>query len=262
MNIIDFLAALKRMILIKNDHSNPKLVRIGNYNNLDDCKIFISKNENLNRFSDFFFLKIDEKGPLEGIDKLEKCEISDNVIVSLGECLKDEHPSVRETAVSTLGKIGLPEAILCVDKIIHLMNDKDVNVKSKAIWALGKLAKDCEVKTILPVLENLKSNIWKVKMACFVTITSFGERCSKIVLPTLKKMLKETNINKQIISETIIKLGIDGETCLIDMMRTEIDSNYNLKSSIAKSLALTNISSPNIDFVVESLYKHASYNFY
>jgi hypothetical protein len=40
-------------------------------------------------------------------------------------------------------------------------------------------------------------------------------------------------------------------------MRNEVDSNYKLKSSIAKSLALTNINSPNIDFIVESLYKAA-----
>ena len=66
-----------------------------------------------------------------------------------------------------------------------------------------------------------------------------------------------STINKQIIAETIIKLGIEGEGVLLDVMRSEIDSNYKLKSSIARSLALTNISSPNIDFVVECLYKHA-----
>lgn len=42
-------------------------------------------------------------------------------------------------------------------------------------------------------------------------------------------------------------------------MRSEVDSNYKLKSSIAKSLALTNINSPNIDFIVECLYKAAQY---
>jgi hypothetical protein len=43
-------------------------------------------------------------------------------------------------------------------------------------------------------------------------------------------------------------------------MNTETDSNYKLKAVIAKSLALSNINSPNIDFIVECLFKSAKSN--
>jgi hypothetical protein len=98
--------------------------------------------------------------------------------------------------------------------------------------------------------------VWKVKMACFITISAFGHRCSELVLPSLKKMLRESSVNKQIIAETIMKLGNEGEHHLIDVMKIEMDSNYKLKASIAKSFALTLITSPNLDFIVECLYKH------
>jgi hypothetical protein len=41
-------------------------------------------------------------------------------------------------------------------------------------------------------------------MSCLVTITAFGDRCAGIVLPTLRKMLKDCTIQKQIIAETIV----------------------------------------------------------
>ena len=257
VNSRDFLAALQRMLMIKHDHSNPKLTHYKPLNVLDELIILIKKKYKSSKFDDLLHSTTEEFDLLKGFDQKNQKNISESVISALGVCLNDENPSVRETAVSSLGIIGLPEAILCLDKIIDLINDRDVNVKSKSIWCLGKLANACDISAIELVINNLSSNVWKVKMACFITITCFGERCAHLVLSLLKKMLKESTINKQIISETIIKLGIDGETCLLDVMRQEIDSNYKLKSAIAKSFALTNINSPNIDFIVECLYKHS-----
>jgi hypothetical protein len=50
----------------------------------------------------------------------------------------------------------------------------------------------------------------------------------------------------------MIKLGADGQASLMKIMKTEPDSNYKLKSFIFRSLALTDITSPNIDFTVET----------
>ena len=79
-------------------------------------------------------------------------------------------------------------------------------------------------------------------------------------MPPLIKLLKESAINKQTIAETLVKLGNEGENTLLNLMNTETDSNYKLKAVIAKSLALSNINSPNIDFIVECLFKSAKSN--
>jgi len=46
--------------------------------------------------------------------------------------------------------------------------------------------------------------MWKIKSACLYSISAFGSRCSKIALPHLFKLLKETTINKQCIAEAMV----------------------------------------------------------
>lgn len=50
-------------------------------------------------------------------------------------------------------------------------------------------------------------------------------------------------------------MGIEGEKYLIKLLINLPDSDYLLKSSIIKGFALTDITSPNTDFIVEALYK-------
>ncbi len=254
INVRDLLAALQRMLMIKNDHKKPKLVIRGNHNVIDNFVAFLSKNGKFGYFIELH--SINNSLDISEQEKLGKISISEDIIHAIEQCLKDSNPFVRETAVSSLGKIGLPEALPCLDSIIHLISDSVINVKTKAIWCLGKVADCCDTSVINNIIENLKSNVWKVKMACFITISAFGHRCTELVLPSLKKMLKESSVNKQIIAETIMKLGNEGEHYLIEVMKIEMDSNYKLKASIAKSFALTLITSPNLDFIVECLYKH------
>ncbi len=191
------------------------------------------------------------------IDDTGKLMISEDVIRGLCYSLKDYSASVRETAACSMGQIGLPEALMGLDYLIESLKDENANVKSKSIWAVGRVAEGCEDVVIYPVVEALKSNMWKVKTSCFFTLTQFGPRCSKQAIPALFKLLKESAINKQAIAETIVKLGPEGESALLSLMNTENDNNYKLKSSIAKAFALTNIESPNIDFVIECLFKAA-----
>ena len=143
INTRDLLAALQRMLLIKHDHSNPKLVHNGKYNFLDNLDIYISKNENLLKYG-FFEQKEEDSKYFDGVDKFVMRVIPEGFLRALIYCLKDFNPAVRETAAISIGKIGLPEGILCLDKIINATNDPEVKVKTKAIWTLGKLASGCD----------------------------------------------------------------------------------------------------------------------
>jgi hypothetical protein len=147
VNTRDLLAALQRMLLIKHDHSNPKLVHHGHYNNLDDINIYLSKNEKLLKYA-FFEKKDNDSRYLEGVDKYGKRLVPESFVRALAFCLRDYNPAVRETAASAIGKIGMPEGVVCLDKIIIATNDADVNVKTKAIWALGKLAPGCDTNVL------------------------------------------------------------------------------------------------------------------
>jgi len=177
---------------------------------------------------------------------------------SIEDCLKDYDNTVRNTAASIIGQIGLPEGISALDSLMKLLKtEKEVEVKAKAIWAIGRLSKNCEDGVIELILENVLSKIWKIKSACLYTISAFGPRIASSAVPILCKLLKNSNINKQTIAETLMKMGGEGEKYLIKLLIHLPDSDYILKGSIIKSFAMTDINSPNIDFIVEALYKAA-----
>ena len=76
------------------------------------------------------------------------------MIKGLGKCAKDPNNCVKEAAIGTLGQIGVPESLLVLDDIIDTIKEEDVEVKTKAVWALGRLASGCDsdVKFLLTIL--------------------------------------------------------------------------------------------------------------
>jgi hypothetical protein len=290
VNTRDFLASLQRMLVMNYDHSNPQIVNSGYFNILEslDFSSKIKSNpdrEILTKYANYFELNNNLKtnttikestvnksnynennnsfvneNMLQDFEEDGRILISEEVIRALSHCLKDYSTAVRDTAAGALGQIGLPESLLSIDQLVDSINDEDVNVKSKVIWAIGRISAGVDNMVIYPVVDALKSNMWKVKSACLYALSQFGYRCSKLALPVLNKLLRESAINKQTIAETMVKLGSDGESTLLRVMGSENDSNYKLKSSIAKAFALSSINSPNIDFIVECLFKVSKSN--
>ena len=58
--------------------------------------------------------------------------------------LKDECKSVRETTAGIIGRIGKPEAMFCLESLLGIVKkeNEDPNVKSLAIWAIGRIGPD------------------------------------------------------------------------------------------------------------------------
>lgn len=72
-------------------------------------------------------------------------------------------------------------------------------------------------------------------------------------------LLKEGQQNKQLVAETIISQGQLGEQKIIQLIRkreteSRLINNAKAKECLVKSLALAEVSHPNIDFVVETLF--------
>ena len=293
INQRDFLAALQRMIQIHYDHKKPQLILDENneFNFLDHLKLRLaqkdqdknnSDNENIedneqneikqeNQKSDLynkynFIIKYntilgiktdipqESESELEGID-LEHEYISEEIIKSLGKCLSEYSDKVRDSAATSLGIIGLPESSIAIDDLIPHLKDKNVEVRSKIIWDIGRIAPAVDNSIIGEVALCIQSNMWKIKKATLYTLTQFGNRCNKNIIPYLINLLKESPINKQLIAETIVRMGIEGENNLLLMMTSEPDSNYKLKSAVIRAYSYADITSPNIDFILESIFK-------
>ena len=294
INQRDFLAALQRMIQIQYDHRKPQLILDENneFNFLDHLKLKSDKknkenninsenkednegndinqenqNDEFSNYSQYNYIikyntilgiksdvSQENESDLEGID-LDHEYISEEVIKSLGKCLSDYSEKVRDSAATSLGIIGLPESSISIDDLIPHLKDKNVEVKSKIIWDIGRIAPAVDNSVIGEVALCIQSNMWKIKKATLYTLSQFGNRCNKNIIPYLINLLKESPINKQLIAETIVRMGIEGENNLLLMMNSEPDSNYKLKSAVIRGYSYADITSPNIDFILESIFK-------
>ena len=294
INQRDFLAALQRMIQIQYDHRKPQLILDDNneFNFLDHLKLKSDKknkenninsenkednegndinqenqNDEFSNYSHYNYIikyntilgiksdvSQENESDLEGID-LDHEYISEEVIKSLGKCLSDYSEKVRDSAATSLGIIGLPESSIAIDDLIPHLKDKNVEVKSKIIWDIGRIAPAVDNSVIGEVALCIQSNMWKIKKATLYTLSQFGNRCNKNIIPYLINLLKESPINKQLIAETIVRMGIEGENNLLLMMNSEPDSNYKLKSAVIRGYSYADITSPNIDFILESIFK-------
>jgi hypothetical protein len=128
------------------------------------------------------------------------------------------------------------------------------------VWAIGRLA-SVQVGNLTHklVIDALQSSYWKVRAAACTAIASFGPQMAERGLPILLKLFKEGNNNRQILAETIISLGPKGEQQLIALIKqnqseTRLINNVKAKECIIKAFALANVSNPNIDFVIETLF--------
>lgn len=133
-------------------------------------------------------------------------------------------------------------------------------LKCMTVWAIGRLASiQVGQLTHKLIVDALQSGYWKVRAAACTAVASFGPQMADRGLPILLKLFKEGNNNKQILAETIISLGPKGEQHLIALIKqnqseTRLINNVKAKECIIKSFALADVSNPNVDFVIETLF--------
>ena len=70
VNSRDFLAALQRMLMIKHDHSNPKLTHYKPLNVLDELIILIKKKYKSSKFDDLLHSTTDELDLIRRIKRI------------------------------------------------------------------------------------------------------------------------------------------------------------------------------------------------
>lgn len=251
INSRDFIAALQRLLTIKYEKFQLVL-REKNLknNNLYNVKVNgIAKDLILTRL-------FDQNLHSSNTSKI----ISPEIIKGLISCLSDENPQIRDQAINSIGIIGLPEGLIAFDHLIKCLSDVEAQVRTTAAWSIGIIGIN-QGNKCLKLLDLLKDSYWKVRTASCIAIGNIGTGISEQAFPILTKILKDGSINKLIICETIVKLGVGGEQILIDILRGTKNNSFKLKASILESFALANVEKPTIDFVIEEIFKHARFCF-
>jgi HEAT repeat protein len=125
--------------------------------------------------------------------------------------------------VGVLGRIGLPEAMSALNEIHALvMNpNEDSNVKSLALWTIGRLGPDTLPKCKKALIKELTNPFWKVRTTACMAVCAMGEGIAQSALPVLTKILKDGTVNRQTVSETMINLGPLGEQTILTILKED-----------------------------------------
>ena len=67
------------------------------------------------------------------------------------------------------------------------------------------------------------------------------EKLSEQVLPVLVKLLRDGQLNKQIVAETIVLMGARGEQTLVSILDIEPVANHKFRTCIVRALALSDV---------------------
>lgn len=165
----------------------------------------------------------------------------------------------------SIGRIGLNlHTQKLLPKILRMFEDPSSSVRAMAVWVIGKFGALPETEETSPIpstkiLESvqglLEDKYWKVRTAACISLACLGPEAILVTLPSLLNYLKSGHINRQIVSETIIKMGQDGERILVEILKRMRVKNCGLVVPIIRSLELVGIWSGNgsIDFVLEEL---------
>jgi len=217
---------------------------------------------NFNNFNSLILTRFLKNEPEEELPSTEQAPLSPNVLKILISQYSDNDASVREAVINALGIIGLPEAGEALDVLIKALYDKESQIRAVAAWAIGKLGDIAAYKATRRLIELLKDKFWKVRTSACIALGNMGEIADTALYAILIKALKDGSINKVVVCETLIKLGLRGEQILIDILKKIPNVNYNLKAAIIQSLELADVNSPSIDFVIEELFRNAAYIFF
>lgn len=71
-------------------------------------------------------------------------------------------------------------------------------------------------------------------------------------------MLKDGSVNKQIVAETIVSMGVHGVQYLAEFVNKESQANYKTRELIARAFSMASAHDPSIDLVIELLLNMAS----
>lgn len=187
---------------------------------------------------------------------------------------KNDYDSlVRETVCECLSQkdIIINESLLCLKE---LLNDKDLNVRIKAIWGVSFYIQDMMllkenneitkeiyeiIKIILNIFDNEGRIYFKLRSACLMALTKVHKE-NPYFIEIIEKLFfifnQKQSKNKDLLAEAIVSMGSIGESYFINQIANENHGNIPIKTIIINSFKFIDPYSQNLDFVLEMLYKN------
>ena len=228
VNSRDFLAILQRWIKTRTAYNKesvfPKIPRVSNI--LEDSQIF--------EFS-------------------ERSRMKNNVLVVCAG-VTDKNKDVRKAAVSLLGMIGIPDDMKVTKFIKISLQDTESQVRASAASVSSELCAGSK-KILELLIKLLKDNYPQVRSAACTALKVVGRQCIRKVIPVLIKFLKDGTVNRQVVADSIVGLGPEGQVQIIEILHKEPQGNMVLRTCIIKALGTADVNANNIDFVIETLFK-------
>ena len=228
VNSRDFLAILQRWIRTRINENKesvfPKIPKVGKI--LKDSQLF---------------------------DFSERSRMRNNVL-SVCSAVYDTNKEVRKTAVLLLGHMQIPDDLKVSKYIKIALKDQDSQVRSAAAQVSSNLCTSSKGSLDL-LLRLLKDNYPHVRNSACSSLKFIGKQCPRKVLPILLKLLKEGTVNRQVVAESIVGLGSEGQVQLIDLLYKEPVGNLSLRTCIIRALGTADIDTNGIDFIIENLFK-------
>lgn len=228
VNSRDFLAILQRWIktrTVDNKESVfPKIPRVGK--SMEDSQIF---------------------------EFCEKSRIRNNAL-AVCVCTADKNKDVRKVAVSLLNRIEIPDDMKVTRYIKNCLQDPDSQVRASAASVSSTLCTGSK-KVLELLLKLLKDNYPQVRNTACTALKMVGRQSSKKVIPILTKLLKDGALSRQVVADSLVGLGTEGQLQIIEILHKEPLGNLSLRTCIIKALGTADVNSNNIDFVIETLFK-------
>lgn len=135
---------------------------------------------------------------------------------------KDKESSVRSMAVWAIGKYG-PSFTFSKSKkgsnLVSVVSTASKKSKSKSKSKNKDSQTQLNHKIYVAVTELLKDKYWKVRTAACISLGCLGPEFITAALPELLSALRSGQINRAICSETIVKMGRDGERILVEILK-------------------------------------------
>lgn len=129
--------------------------------------------------------------------------IGKTAIPSLIGCLKDDDYYIRDISAELLGRIGDPQA---VEPLKRLLNDNNKKVRDTTKWALGRIGDKDSLDDLIRILKD-KSNDIDIRIAAIMGIANIGD---KKAVPSLLDVLDYDPIELQRLAlSSLKKIGDD-----------------------------------------------------
>lgn len=132
-----------------------------------------------------------------------------------------------EEKIEAIKKIASSKNIRALDSLVGLLDDANTEVRSAAIWAIGKYKSSDKITMLIPKIKDPEESVRTVALKTLAKFTSNPE-----ILGAILKLLEDNDPKvRKMVLETIVEFeGPNTIETIIDRLGKETDKEVKLKA--------------------------------